>query len=186
LINQGLDGALHGPTGDLDPMTGFCLDWLRQYGFEPGPRSRAVTLTAAAGTGLPQLSGRGLLAAGTGTSTVCLLSPREAVARMPGGAGKTAATADGSDHPTIAWELVLRLAVCLADAGPVAAAQLLRTGPGEVAPATCRRLVYRMYELFLRRGRGRDAALLNALGTALPKLLRAARSPVRPPVEQDD
>jgi putative DNA methylase len=154
LVNRVLAQAYARLEPQLDPASAFCLDWLRRYGFGPGPAAAAGVVARARATTVAAVQHRGLLRADG--RTVALRRP----------ADPTPLT-----DPVPAWELVLRLGQELETHGTSAAAGLLAEHTDPVGAALCRELVYAAYRACQDGGRPAEARLFNALGTAFPTLL---------------
>ena len=65
-INRSIADYDERQEGDLDSESRFCLDWLKQHGYEEGAYGEAETLARAKNVAISKLQGDGLLTAGEG------------------------------------------------------------------------------------------------------------------------
>jgi putative DNA methylase len=163
LINQALDEVLSQQEGDFDEDTRFCVAWFEQHGFDEGKSGDAETLSKAKNTSLAGLERGGVFRARAGRAR--LLSVDDLPERYD---------PERDDRISI-WEVVLRLAKALAEAGADDAARIMAASGERVDLDTAKELAYLLYSICERKGWAQPALLFNGLGTSWNDLASAAR-----------
>ena len=152
--------------GDLDSPTRFCLDWLRQNGYDYGGYGDAHTLAQAKNVSVEELrDGSNLLTATTGR--VRLLPSNEYGPERSLGLGEMTA-----------WEGCFRMVYHLSreDGRGTEGAALVAQAMGSNAESV-ERLARILYNFFDRRGDSRNSVMFNNLVTEWPSILVQARAP---------
>jgi putative DNA methylase len=163
LINQVLDEKLSQLEGDVSAETRWCVEWFKQYHFEPGPFGAAETLSKGIDTSIDGLERAGVLKSRAGK--VKLLSVQELPAEYD----------PATDDRTSEWEICLHLAKRLQDQGADAVAALMAAARDVVDLDDVRELAYLLYSIAEREGRAETALLFNNLGTSWTDLEDASR-----------
>ena len=170
LINQVLDEKLSQLEGDVSAETRWCVEWFKQFGFEPGPFGTAETLSKGIDTSIPGLERAGVLSSRAGK--VRLLAVRD----LPENYDPT------QDDRTSEWEICLHLAKRLQDPGADAAARLMAAARDvpTVDLDDVKELAYLLYSIGEKKGWAETALLFNNLGTSWTDLEDASRKMTGP------
>ena len=170
LINQVLDEKLSQLEGNVSADTRFCVEWFKQFGFDPGPFGTADTLSRGIDTSVDGLERAGVLRSRAGK--VKLLAVQE----IPGNYDPA------EDDRTSEWEICLHIAKRLQDQGADAAAQLMAAARDvtTVDLDDVRELAYLLYSIAEKKGRTEIALLFNNLGTSWTDLEDASRKMTGP------
>jgi len=157
-INEGIDRYFDEMTGNLDPVSRFCVQWYAEAGFGDGNFGRADVLARATGVDPDHLSHLGLLDSRAGR--VALRKPERYPPEMQAG-------------PSI-WELCHRLVQTLmkSDGGTDEAARLYNRMAGLAEEA--RDLAYRLYLEAEKKDRPEDALCYNGLVASWTDIRTAA------------
>ena len=152
-INRAIADYDERQEGDLDSETRFCLDWLKQHGYEEGAYGDAETLARAKNVAIDKLQHDGLLTAGGGRVK---LLPLDAFS------DNEQLTLGG----TTAWEGCFRMAYHLNredGEGIVGAASVGREMGSNVE--SVERLARILYNHYDRNGDSQNAVIFNNLVT---------------------
>lgn len=170
LINQVLDEKLSQLDGNVSADTRFCVEWFKQFGFDPGPFGTAETLSRGIDTSVDGLERAGVLKSRAGK--VKLLSVRELPENYD----------PAEDDRTSEWEICLHLAKRLEDPGADAAAQLMAAArdAGMVDLDDVQELAYLLYSIAEKKDWAETALLFNNLGTSWTDLEDASRKMTGP------
>lgn len=168
LINQVLDEKLSQLEGDVSAETRWCVEWFKQYGFEPGPFGTAETLSKGIDTGIGALERAGVLRSRAGK--VKLLSVRDIPDFYD----------PATDDRTLEWEICLHLAKRLQNQGADATAQLMAAARDVVDLDDVKELAYLLYSIAEKKGWTETALLFNSLGTSWTDLEDASRKVTGP------
>jgi putative DNA methylase len=165
LINQVLDEKLSQLEGNVSADTRFCVEWFKQFGFEPGPFGTAQVLSRGIDTTVDGLERAGVLKSRAGK--VKLLAVQEIPENyVPAG-----------DDRASEWEICLHLAKRLQEQGADAAAQLMAAAraAGVVDLDDVQELAYLLYSIAEKKDWAETALLFNNLGTLWTDLEDASR-----------
>jgi len=166
LISEELDTHLAADSGDLDPVTRFCLSWCAQHGFDEGPYGDAEMLARAKDVALDALTSRGEVIAGSGR--VRLRRAREV---------------DGPGvEPQSLWAGMHAVLRALDAAGVQGAGRVLARG--RWSGTETRALAARLFALCDRHGDGEDAQGYDALAASMGEIAAAAEAAGRRPPAQ--
>jgi putative DNA methylase len=170
LINQVLDEKLSQLEGDVAAETRWCVEWFKQFGFDPGPFGTAETLSKGIDTSIDGLERAGALSSRAGR--VKLLAVREIPENYD----------PAQDDRTSEWEICLHLAKRLQDQGADAAAQLMAAVRNVTAVDLddVKELAYLLYSIAEKKGWAETALLFNNLGTSWTDLEDASRKMTGP------
>ena len=152
-INRAIADYDERQEGDLDSESRFCLDWLKQHGYEEGPYGEAETLARAKNISIGKLQHDGLLTAGGGR-----------VKLLPLDAFSDSEQLTLSD--TTAWEGCFRMAYHLNredGVGIEGAAHVGREMGSNVE--SVERLARILYNHYDRKGDSQNAVIFNNLVT---------------------
>jgi putative DNA methylase len=163
LINQVLDEVLSQQEGDFGADTRWCLEWFKNYGFDPGPYGVADTLSKAKNTAVAGLERAGVLVSRAGK--VRLLS----VTDLSGDYDPE------RDERVSEWEIVLHLAKQLREQGSDEAARFMAAARPVVDLDAVRELAYLLFSIAEKKGWADTALLFNGLGTSWSDLAEASR-----------
>ena len=152
-INRAIADYDERQEGDLDSESRFCLDWLKQHGYEEGPYGDAETLARAKNVTISTLQPEGLLTAGGGR-----------VKLMPLDAFSDSEQLTLGD--TTAWEGCFRMAYHLnrEDGNGIEGAASVGREIGSKVESVERlgRILYNHYD---RKGDSQNAVIFNNLVT---------------------
>jgi putative DNA methylase len=163
LVNQVLDEVLAEQEGDFDSDTRFCLKWFQQYAFDEGDSGEADVLSRATNTSVRGLERGGVFRAVAGR------------ARLLGTGDLDSGWDPERDARISVWEVVVRLAKALDEAGPEEASRLMQAAGGRMDLDTAKELAYLLYSICERKGWAQTALLFNGLGTSWNDLAAASR-----------
>jgi putative DNA methylase len=165
LINQVLDEKLSQLEGDVSAETRWCVEWFKQFGFDPGAFGTAETLSKGIDTSIDGLERGGVLRSRAGK--VKLLSVRD----LPDFYDPR------EDERTSEWEICLHLAKALEIRGAADAAALMAAARGvpTVDLDDVKELAYLLYSIAEKKGWAETALLFNNLGTSWTDLEDASR-----------
>ena len=150
-INRAIADYDERQEGDLDSESRFCLDWLKQYGYEEGPYGEAETLALAKDVAIGKLHSDGLL-----------IAERGRVKLLPLDAFSDSEQLTLSD--TTAWEGCFRMAYHLnreEGRGIEGAASVGREMGSNVE--SVERLARILYNHYDRQGNSQNAVIFNNL-----------------------
>ncbi|WP_141336164.1 DUF1156 domain-containing protein [Paenibacillus sp. tmac-D7] len=149
LINRVVDAYLNASDGELDADTLFCLNWLDQFGWNPGDYGQAEVLATAKGTTVEGMKAAGVLESGQGK--VRLIKWKEYPTTWN----------PEQDNRTPVWEALHHMIRSLQQRGEQDAGRVLAGMPAR--SDSIRNLAYRLYTLFERKGWADDARPYNEL-----------------------
>ena len=154
--------------GELDRETHFCIEWLRQYGYDTGDYGQAEDLARAKGTAVTTLrDNHRLLEAATGLVTLCT-EDEYAPSRRP------------ALQEMTAWEGCFRMAYHLdpsrEDGGGIDGAATVVRAMGSNAESV-ERLARILYNHYDRNGDSRNSVKFNNLVTEWPRILQKSQEP---------
>jgi putative DNA methylase len=165
LINQVLDEKLSQLEGDVSAETRWCVEWFKQFGFDPGPFGTAETLSKGTDTSIGGLERAGVLRSRAGK--VKLLAVRD----IPDFYDPR------EDERTSEWEICLHLAKALEFRGASDAAALMAAARDvpTVDLDDVRELSYLLYSIAEKKGWAETGLLFNNLGMSWTDLEDASR-----------
>jgi len=164
-INQVLDEVLAEQEGDFDSDTRFCIKWFRQFAWNQSDYGFAETMATATNTSVGGLERGGIFKARGGKAQ--LVPPEDLSENWD----------PATDERVSDWEIAIRLAHTLNEAGIGPAAALMRPAGQHRDLDTVKELAYLLHRISAKNGWAQAAILFNGLGTSWNDLESASRSP---------
>lgn len=167
-INEILDEVLGEQEGDFDPTSRFAIAWYRSHGYSTGAFGTADDLARARNTAVATMERHGILTSRAGK--VQLFKPADLDEKYD----------VTSDESTSAWEALHHTIRILESEGVLSAGLFLRDASqradGAVDLDLVKELAYLLFQVAEKNGWTKDAISFNALATAWPELMEAART----------
>jgi putative DNA methylase len=166
-INEILDQVLNEQEGDFDAATRFGIAWYREHGYDTGKFGVADGLARARNTAVATLVRDGILTSAAGKVT--LLAPTALPEQYD----------VFSDDRVGIWEALHHLIAILERDGLQAAGVFLARAQerpdGAIDFELVKELAFLLFSIAEKSGRTQDALAFNAVATAWPEIVQAAR-----------